>query len=93
VQAERSENLPEQGPGIGGFVTGVFIQLLAADFVPTEDEHRKGWQAEIKGLFIAMNTPLVGEFAAQVAQVAAAVALSIGVEGFLIEAFQRYTTR
>ena len=38
-----------------------------------------------------MDAPLVGEFAAQVAKVAAAVALRICVEGFLIEAFQRYS--
>jgi tetratricopeptide (TPR) repeat protein len=48
----------------------------------------QGGQAEVEAVLVAVDGPVFGELAAHVAHVAAAVALAVGVEGFLVEALQ-----
>ena len=89
------EQTPECGlPGTGSrrfftnFSLPVRLGFLAALLIPLEDEYREGRKAEIEGVLVAVDAPLVGEFAPQVAQVAAAVAGGIGVEDLRVEAAQ-----
>ena len=69
---------------LGAFFVDHFSQTFFG--VVLKDHQAERWQAEIQGVLVTMDAPLIGGLATKISQIAAAVFGSIRIEDFLVEA-------